>query len=226
VYTVSTTGQLLPTPTEHDQQLWDLFVRIASIDTINERLASFEIFNDASNDSAASVWQSESNREKWHMNVNAAFEDDQKDLIHTMVHEYGHIVSLNTSQVRTTQGSCPRLELPEGCTKQGSYIDSFNQKFWAQYGTNAPEDYGSDQGQVDAFYNASPDSFVTEYAATNMVEDFAESWAYFVLRSKPSDDSEKSQKIRFMYEFKELVRERDRIRTQIRSDLQRRNLLH
>lgn len=225
VYTVTSAQELSPQPSQRDAELWQLFVRVASKQTISERLVSFEVFDDGNNDSAASVWQSQDNPEKWHMNVNAAFMEDKKDLIHTMVHEFGHIVTLNTTQVEQTSGACPRFEIPEGCTKQGSYLASFEQRFWDKYGDETPANYGENQDEVMDFYQGKAVSFVTEYAATNPVEDLAETWAHFVLRAKPTDASEKSDKIRSLYDYPELVQTRDRIRANLGDELTRRNLL-
>ena len=75
------------------------------------------------------------------------------------------------------------------------------------------------------FYQGKAVSFVTEYAATNPVEDLAETWAHFVLRAKPTDASEKSDKIRSLYDYPELVQTRDRIRANLGDELTRRNLL-
>ncbi len=225
LYTVTPNQELAPTPSAQDAELWQLFTRVASKQTIGERLLSFEVFSDGNNGSAASVWQSEQDPAKWHMNVNAAFMDDKKDLIHTMVHEFGHIVTLNTTQVERAGGVCPRFEIPEGCTKSGSYLATFEARFWQKYGANAPANYGENQDEVMQFYQGKENAFVTDYAASNPVEDLAETWAYFVLRARPADTSEKSQKILSLYDYPELVQQRDRIRANLGNELSQRNLL-
>jgi hypothetical protein len=198
IYTVTTDQQLYPKPSDGDNKLWELFRSIATNQTIKDRLETFEVFNDASNDSAASVWES-STPGKWHMNVNAAFADDRKDLIHTMVHEYGHIVTLDTTQVDKTNGACPVLTVPEGCVKSGSVLAEFHNAFWAGYSSTDGADYSADR-------------FVSEYAASNTVEDLAETFAYFVLRPKPEGTAIKDQKIQKLYSFQNLVNIRNRIR--------------
>lgn len=205
IYTVTTDQQLYPKPSEGDNKLWELFRSIATNQTIKDRLETFEVFNDASNDSAASVWES-STPDKWHMNVNAAFADDRKDLIHTMVHEYGHIVTLDTTQVDKTTGACPVLTVPEGCVKSGSVLAEFHNAFWAGYGSTDAADYSADR-------------FVSEYAASNSVEDLAETFAYFVLRPKPEGTAVKDQKIQKLYNFQNLVNIRNRIRATLGSEV-------
>lgn len=219
IYTVAKDLTLAPKPSANDQKLWDLFLSVAGKDDVLGYIQSFEVFDDSNNDSAASVWQSQT-AGKWHVNVNAAFQDDKKDLAHTMVHEYGHIVSLNNTQVKgEVGGSCPFLQLDEGCANQASYINAFYDRFWKKYGEDVPSDQGQNQDEVSDFYNASPSSFVTEYAATNYGEDWAESWAIFVTRVKPTGNQEKDQKVNFFYNYPELVNTRNRIRVQIANSL-------
>lgn len=219
IYTVNANLLLLPKPSDHDEKLWNLFKRIAGNDDIRKYIQSFEVFNDTKNDSAASVWTSQTPG-KWHVNVNAAYDSDSKDLIHTMVHEYGHIVSLNNTQVPAIEGVCPRLTLPEGCANQAAYIQAFYTKFWDKYGYDKPQDMGSNTEAVTAFYEDHRDSFVSDYAATNYGEDWAESWAAFVTGSKPVANTEKAKKVQFFYDYPGLVAARNRIRLEIASSKQ------
>ena len=56
---------------------------------------------------------------------------------------------------------------------------------------------------------------MTEYAASNPDEDFAESFVAFVLKEKPTKSTTVDQKIRFFYDFPELVEMRDFIRSNL-----------
>lgn len=219
VYTVNENLSLMPKPSTSDLRLWQLFSRIVGKDELAKYIQSFEVFDDSNSDSAASVWQSQSPG-KWHVNVNAAYIEDKKDLIYTMVHEYGHIISLNSMQIDgNIQGSCPRLALSEGCAKQTSYINAYYNKFWRQYGSDAPADEGQNQNEVQKFFDQNRGSFVSEYAANNYTEDWAETWATFVTKAKTNGDQVKDKKVQTMYEYPALVRERDRIRVQIAASL-------
>jgi hypothetical protein len=220
IYTVVDEARLQPEPSAQDQKLWDLFVAVASKSDIKQYVQSFEVFDDDQNDSAASVWQSQEPG-KWHVNVNAAYANDSKDLLHTMIHEYGHIVSLNSNQVARVDGACPRLELSEGCANDGAYIKLFKEKFWNSYGDSVPSNEGEDPDEVADFYEQHKASFVTEYAASNFVEDFAESWAMFVINDKPTGQEGKDQKVTFFYDQSQLVDMRNRIRTSIARDIVR-----
>lgn len=219
IYTIQNDQKLAPEPSSAHDRLWQLFARVAGKDAVARYVQSFEIFDDSGNDSAASVWQSQT-ANKWHVNVNAAYANDKKDLVHTMIHEYGHILSLNNTQVvGAVNGSCPRLELSEGCTNQDSFIQTFHTKFWQRYGDDVPADEGKDQNEVQEFYDSNSSSFVSEYAATNFVEDWAETWATFVTKAKPSGNQVKDQKVQSMYDIPALVNERNRIRAQIANSL-------
>lgn len=217
VYTVQPDGSLAPTPNSSDEALWELFEAVVSKDGISRYVESFEVFDGEDDATAASVWQSDT-LGKWHVNVNAAFADDRRDLIHTLIHEYGHIVSLNTDQVDgAVAGACPRFSLNEGCAEPDSYIEEFHKRFWRQYGDRIPPDDGANPDEVADFYERQPEgTFVSEYAATNPTEDFAETWADFVLRDRPRGSTTAERKILFMYEYAELLAERNRIRQAVR----------
>lgn len=218
VYTVSKQLVITPTLIKSDKVLWDLFSRVVGKDDLRY-IQSFEVFNDGNNDSAASVWQSQSPG-KWHVNVNAAYKNEKKDLVHTMVHEYGHIVSLNSTQVKgNVESTCPYLKLDEGCADQSSYINAFYDQSWKKYGKDVPANEGQVANDVSDFYNNHQTAFVSEYAATNYGEDWAESWAAFVTQAQPKGTQEKDKKVLFFYGYPELVTNRDRIRVQIANSL-------
>src|SRR5215208_6090610 len=67
------------------------------------------------------------------------------------------------------------------------------------------------KAEIYEFYTKYPDQFVTKYAATNPVEDIAESWTEFVMRPKPLGASIAEQKVLFFYEHPELVELRHNI---------------
>ena len=217
IYTVTASQGLSPKPDASVLELWTLFGRVASREMVKQRVESFEVFNDANNGTAAAVWASQTPG-KWHVSVNAAFKDDKKDLIHTMVHEYGHIATLNDTQVEQVLGACPRLVLPEGCSREGSIVGGFEAKFWTKYGSTATNWDRTDQDAAD-LYTQHSDAFVSEYAATNPVEDLAETFATFVLSDKPTSSSEKDQKVSWLYDSPLMTTERTRIRAALATEI-------
>jgi len=211
IYTVTPEG-LVPRPTQQDEAIWALTVKLIGTKVASERLLSFEIFDDTNSDTAAAVWRSD-NPAKWHMSVNAALgPEGRKDLMRTIVHEYAHILTLSDNQVGEVRGSCPRLEMSEGCANDSSYIQRFYDRFWKAYGLTQNESGELSEPAAARLLESRPDSFVSDYASTNIAEDIAESFTEFVFSAKPTGSNEKDQKVRFFYDYPELILLREQIR--------------
>ena len=202
------------------EELWGRFSTIMGPDAA--RIRSFAVYSDPDSSSLASVWRDEKRTAFWHADVNAAFIDDRDELVHTLVHEFGHILTLSDDQVPVLSGACPTFEMVEGCPGADTAVAEFQKRFWAPYGESVPANEGEDDDEVESFFldHGSYDTFVTRYAATNPVEDLAESWAEYVLSDQPgvslrdpSGQEESSQKVAFFAEFPALAAQRDRIRT-------------
>lgn len=122
----------------------------------------------------------------------------------TAVHEYGHVISLNKKQVDITRQdeSMPRIMFDKETYAKDAYIRKYYERFWKDLDVRS----GLER------YKEHPDEFVSGYGASDLSEDFAESFMLFVLSSKPEDDSLASEKIRFFYDYGELIARRDYIR--------------
>ncbi len=127
--------------------------------------------------------------------------------INTIIHELAHIISLNSEQMTDDISDESLYTVEEGTLKKDSYLNQFYHRFW--------EDIIEEHSQSDEFefFENHIDEFITDYAATNPGEDFAESFAYFVTSDKPSDDNIKFKKILFFYEYPEFITMRDDIRS-------------
>jgi hypothetical protein len=135
-------------------------------------------------------------------------------------------LTLNNSQIPSDENfyyydgkqeeflQCKQYATPGGCSLPESYINLFYQEFWKdsyhewweleQEAQNA--ETSDEYFQVmDRFYENHQDWFVNSYAATDLEEDMAEGFAYFVLHPRPSGNTIHEQKINFYYEFPELV---------------------
>ena len=121
-------------------------------------------------------------------------------------------------QVGEIGGTCPTLELDEGCADPDSTMWRFQQQFWADY-QDAPDPSNGEWEVTDAFYAEHEDDFVSDYAATNVVEDVAESFMTFVLEDRPSGDSVIAAKLDFFWSVPEYVAIRERIRAEFAVDL-------
>lgn len=130
----------------------------------------------------------------------------------TLLHEWGHILSLNSTQVQDV--SAGTLEVDEGILKKDSWLNQFYQTFWRQAYPNHGGATDSD-AEGSARYQAHPDRFVTDYAATGPLEDFAETFAVFVRLPLPRGKAVKDQKVQFLAKYPELVALREALRKKI-----------
>lgn len=208
-------------------RIWDFYVSIIPSE-LRTFVSEFVIYTDGSSgDSAA--WVAPSAREEgcWRVGIDLLDSDYPVYLADTLVHETAHLLTLNTSHIPLDGGEyyyydkkqggfrkCEQYAVYGGCSLSNSYINLFYQKFWKEScGTwreieQEAQDAASDDEYYELkeqFYDMHEDWFLDSYAATNVEEDMAESFAFFVLNPKPSSDSVYEQKVAFYYEFPELV---------------------
>lgn len=208
--------------------LWNLFNGMFSSTDDMKYLVEFSVFSDGKDNVLAFVSQTEEDLEKWYLAVDFLDSSDEngdvlkeKELIYTLIHEFGHLMTLNADQLNiySDMNSCDAYFPGEGCSNDESYINLFFQKFWQGVVYDEFVDEGLDYFNTDGvyeFYQNNSDQFVTDYAATNPAEDIAESWTYYVLQKKPEGSERISdQKILFFYDFPELVSKRKDIRSGI-----------
>lgn len=143
--------------------------------------------------------------------------DEDQEFIYTSIHEYGHLLTLNGEQIdqTTSHENCGNYFPGEGCSLANSYINAFFSKFWAdiydEFSDIDPDDYE----EANQFYQKYNNRFVSAYAATNPGEDIAETFAVFVTQDKPTSNSIADQKIKFMYEYPDLIRLRNHMKTDV-----------
>lgn len=146
-----------------------------------------------------------------------------RELVATLIHEYAHILSLNESQVthiapeiEVVECSESEVVLDEGCAYGDAYLTQFIGRYWdIDLQERAHQAYadGNEEDFAYELYQAKQNDFVTEYAATNPVEDFAESFAFFVTQESPVGDTVGEQKMLFFYDYDELVELRRHMRS-------------
>ena len=215
VYLVDDAAVLQPAPAPDSltASVWDTFVRIASVEFAASRVDEFHVGDAPDVDNAASVLHMD-DRDRWILSANLAVSDERHDLMVTLVHEFGHILTLQSGQMSTATGACPTLELDEGCLADDATMWVFHERFWAAYGDSAPTFDNQDGALGRGFFDAHEDDFVSDYAATNVIEDIAESFMVFVLENRPTGTSVAAQKLEFFWGIPEYVEIRERIRAE------------
>jgi hypothetical protein len=217
------------------REAWNLFTRLIPLDQ-RRMVHEYAVVTDGPGQLLAGVEQTSVDPKAWVLAVDIADMPYTKNLVFTLVHESGHLVTLSASQVppdlKVFQhpdddhlyfqevAACPSYFPGEGCSLPDSYINTFFERFWGEFYAEWQKiddiaDEEKRQNRLDAFYRNYKDQFVDSYAVTSPEEDIAETWTFYVLSPKPRGDSIAEQKLLFFYEYPELVQ----IRAQILDNL-------
>ena len=209
---------------------WEYFTALIPADE-RSMLAAYVVITDGPQNILGAVSQIRT-ADRWALEIDIEDARDAHDLTYTLLHEFGHLLTLNEGQVPPSRAvfnnpdddalleseaaACPQYFPGEGCSNPGSYINKFYNRFWTGiHGEwleiDLQEDQNAYEDQLGVFYRKYRDQFVSDYAVTSPAEDAAETWTYFVLDSKPDGDSIAEQKMLFFYEHPELVQLRTEI---------------
>ena len=218
VYTVGADGTLDPEASGLTAEIWETFIRVATVDVVSQVMTQYRVGDAPDSDTLAYVYQDE-DPSQWILAANLATSENHNDLVATLVHEYAHILTLGQDEVTGDYSSCDTIVLDEGCADPDSAILGFEEQFWAPYGDAAPALDNADADVAYDFYLAHEDDFVSDYAATNAVEDIAESFMTWVVEDDPTGTSVVAQKFAFFEDYPALVAVRDRIRAEFAVDL-------
>jgi hypothetical protein len=220
--TVADNLKPLQADTNSQQIIWNYFIKIIPPEQ-RTKITEYKIFTDGTGNFNAQVfneytWDQNSTTEKWSLLVDLADFIDERQFTSPLLHEFGHILTLNINQLdyKIDAGNCPRYFKEPGCSQPNSYLQLFYERFWTgiydEWRTIASQkDPAAIKSGLTKFYQSHPKDFVSEYAATAAHEDIAESWMNFVLSPKPTGNTLAEQKVNFFYEFPELVQ----IRTEL-----------
>lgn len=200
------------------QQMWDYFAKLIPQDA-RQSIVEFEVIHGEGELLGYVAPIDDNDLSRWRMGlaIDATGDLSSIDLAtefaYTSIHEYGHVLTLNHTQIDAggASGSCGAFHLEEGCSKVASYINELYNLGWKDIMT---EFNGiKNNNQAFKFYEKYQDRFVTEYAASNPAEDIAEVFSVFVTRdNKPTGNTIADQKVKAMYNYPELVKLRDDIR--------------
>lgn len=199
------------------QLLWDYVITLMP-DSATDYVDKFEVGSDGKDGTMAYVYPATESLKKFVLNLDIKDMTDssgafnKKDMDETIVHEFGHIITLNHTQM--TGKSNGTYETQEGILSKDSYMNKFYNSYWKgktdKYLLSNEDGYR--EYDVERLYGDHSTWFVSDYAATNVEEDLAESFRVFVLEDKPTGNTIMDQKVNFFYQFPELVTMRDEIR--------------
>jgi hypothetical protein len=205
------------------QTLWRQYVMLIPPEH-RKLLTKYKIITDGTNNINAqayieSKYESMDSviQENWTLEVDPADFSTAESFTPNLLHEFGHFVTLRTSQINYIQkeNTCSQY-WTDGCSLPSSYLQIFYDRFWASMyadwkameATGTPEEV---KLGLSKYYDAHPKEFVSLYALTNPKEDIAESWTHYILSPKPKGESLAEKKILYFYEYPELIQLRTSI---------------
>jgi hypothetical protein len=158
---------------------------------------------------------------RWHLALHPDLLDSPQLRDNTIVHELGHLITLNGDQVSTPESrielrgladTCRTWFTGDGCSREGSYMAAWVKEFWPD---DLMEEWASiEESQLGRFVDDHEGVFISAYAATSPSEDIAESFAEWVLGRRNDHLGEvAAAKLAFFEGYPELVV----LRTEIRS---------
>ncbi len=196
---------------ETQAKMWDFFTSLVPLEERRD-ISQFVVFTDGPDNLLAWVMPDENDENLTVLGVDIQDIDAPGELTSTLIHEFGHMLTLSTSQGRylSENGRCHYYRSEDWCSLKNAYITAFVDQFWpadfmAEWEDTQVDDPAETEDLVYQFYETYADEFVSDYAATNADEDIAESWMEFVLKPKPRGSSVADQKVKFFYDYPELV---------------------
>lgn len=215
-----------------DRNTWNAVVALLPNEVLKAEVTEYHVFSDGEDETLAYVSQLENDWHKWLFAVDSvdAVNKESKSFVTTVTHEFAHILALENDQV------IPGVEwvdcvqdywVEEGCPIASAHLLAYFEQFWqgalyAEHQQMTAELEGEDKDNALAdFYDDHPETFINEYSATDPIEDFAETFSYFVFVDQIASPTEiREQKVNYFYTVPDFVSVRDHIRlqTSIRRD--------
>jgi hypothetical protein len=223
-------GELVDLNIEEDalaHEYWQFIYPLLPNDLVDQYLVAFAIFTDGAGNELGAIDQIDESNTLFRLNIDindvkifSQNDAERIDANHTLVHEFGHMMTLNNQQIElaVNEADHTRYITEEGQARADSYLNLFVQAFWneallSEWQTiKTMDDPRAYEESVYDFHQHNHDRFVTEYSSEGPEEDIAESWTFFVFTDKPTGNTVREQKVRFFYQFPELVDYRKSIR--------------
>lgn len=148
------------------------------------------------------------NSTPYEWSIGVASNANEKDLSYILIHEFGHYISLKDTTIKINAG------LNNIKAEGGELLQSFIEKC---LGHIAEESENVEDSNRYLFYARHKDDFVTKYAVSNLLEDFAESFAKFVKSSNFESERLKC-KMEFFNSRSDLVAIKNQIITNLKDN--------
>ncbi|WP_042479015.1 hypothetical protein [Bacillus ndiopicus] len=180
---------------DYHAELWFDFAWLIP-ESERQDINQFIVFE--SGDTLAYMQQHDDSGQYWTLGMNEENIELASETMITYIHEYAHYLSLKDGEqnIWVDLDACDDVLIEgEGCFYEDAYLVGFYDRFW-----NLPSEYEED--------------YVSDYAFSSVSEDFAESFAHFVLTNQPTEISTLAdEKIAFFYDWEYFVELRAHILT-------------
>lgn len=197
---------------EKDAEVWAYFCSVLPAEA-RQKIAEFNLFTDGYSNILAytsPIRDADGIADNTRFSINIDYYDvfdengtprDWSKLTYTILHEYGHVLLEDETQVDLSVGT--DTHDPAGFV-EGSFREAFYDCFWKDLGVTAVSDY-----------QENPSNYVSRYGANYFHEDIADTFAVFVLGAKPEGSTVAEDKLRFFWEDAGIVALRGEIRASI-----------
>jgi hypothetical protein len=159
-------GHLDDAATADHRHIWDIAEATLPAEDL-AHIHQLNIVTDGPARTLGMVHRSTTEHDAWILSIDPAESDDV--LQRTLVHELGHIFTLDEADLTAQRTNCTGTLIEIGCARAGSPLADYANRFWA--GVAEPGTYSSD-------------TFVTQYAADSVHEDLAETFMAWVYGDK------------------------------------------
>lgn len=194
-------------PPAHEA-VWERFTELFPAETHPEITLFVAIDGEASDNVDGAMEPNALHPAEQYLALDTTGFDTPSEADRTMIHEFGHLLTLRASQVPINVGDhdCDVYDDGTGCPLPTSYLHAWEAAFWP----GVVDVDQSDDGIAGRYVEG---GFVTDYAATNPYEDIAESFAEWVLDDEPSAaNGVIGDKLRFFDAYPEVVALKERVR--------------
>ena len=200
-------GQAAITDPE-DALVWDYLCSILPLEA-RQKIAEFNLFTDGTSNILAytSPIKEGGTTDNTRFSISIDYYDvydetgakrDWSKLTYTILHEYGHVLLEDDTQVDLSLGTSTH---DPATFIEGSFRKAFYDTFWSHLG---------DTGVGD--YEENPTRYLSRYGANYFHEDIADTFAVFVLGGQPQGDTVAEQKLNFFWADPDMVELRAAIR--------------